>query len=198
MLLNELNDLKARLANLESKLLAPPPASTTASAPASVAATPVSTASNGPVSSSADPNHAATDPQLPNGVPVPAPEKPAPFAFADFTWLNGNARTKESVLDTKAFTGEFRSDTSYIYDYNHPIDHSLSGTTEGARTGEFQVQDLAVGGDFHWGNMQGRVLTQYGIYSTATPPGMTRAPRSGGGTSATRIVTSARHMAGIT
>jgi hypothetical protein len=32
--------------------------------------------------------------------------KPAePFAFADFTWLTGNPRTKDSPLDTKAFTG---------------------------------------------------------------------------------------------
>ena len=29
--------------------------------------------------------------------------KSEPFAFADFTWLNGNARTKESPMDTKFF-----------------------------------------------------------------------------------------------
>ncbi|MGB8130380.1 MAG: hypothetical protein WCG81_11365 [Candidatus Angelobacter sp.] len=51
-----------------------------------------------------------------------------PFAFADFTWLNGNSRTKESPLDSKVFTGEFRADVSYIYDLNHPQDHTLSGT----------------------------------------------------------------------
>jgi hypothetical protein len=45
---------------------------------------------------------------------LPAPA--VPFAFADFTWLNGNARTKESPLDFKAFTGEFRADTSYNFD----------------------------------------------------------------------------------
>jgi hypothetical protein len=40
---------------------------------------------------------------------APAPkEKPQPFAFADFTWLSGNPRTKESPLDTEVFTGEFR------------------------------------------------------------------------------------------
>src|SRR4051812_17469612 len=46
----------------------------------------------------------------------------APFAFADFTWLNGNSRQKESVLDSKYFTGEFRVDVSYIGDFNHPAD----------------------------------------------------------------------------
>ena len=43
-----------------------------------------------------------------------------PFAFADFTWLTGNPRTKESPLDTKVFTGELRVDTNYVYDFNHP------------------------------------------------------------------------------
>ena len=92
-----------------------------------------------------------------------------PFAFADFTWLNGNSRTKESPLDSKVFTGEFRADVSYIYDLNHPQDHTLSGTSESGRTGEFQVQQLGVGGDFHYGNVRGRVMTQFGMYSTMTP-----------------------------
>ena len=101
---------------------------------------------------------------------VPLPKAPAePFAFADFTWLNGNSRTHESPLDTKAFTGEFRADTSYIYDFNHPADHTLAGTSESGRTGEFQVQQLGVGGDFHYDNVRGRVMTQFGMYSIMTP-----------------------------
>ena len=92
-----------------------------------------------------------------------------PFAFADFTWLNGNSRTKESPLDTKVFTGEFRADTSYIYDFNHPQDHTLGGTTESGRTGEVQVQQLGIGGDFHYKNVRGRLMTQFGMYSTMTP-----------------------------
>jgi len=43
-----------------------------------------------------------------------------PFEFADFTWLTGNARTKESPMDTKFFTPEIRADVDYIYDFNHP------------------------------------------------------------------------------
>ena len=96
-------------------------------------------------------------------------EAEAPFAFADFTWLNGNSRTKDSPLDSKVFTGEFRADVSYIYDFNHPQDHTLSGTSESGRTGEFQVQQLGVGGDFHYGNVRGRLMTQFGLYSTMTP-----------------------------
>ncbi len=98
-------------------------------------------------------------------------EAPAsdPFAFADFTWLNGNPRTSESPIDTKYFTGEFRVDTSYIDDLSHPIDHTLGGTSESGRTDEFQVQMLGIGGDFHYKGMIGRFMTQFGMYSTMTP-----------------------------
>jgi hypothetical protein len=92
-----------------------------------------------------------------------------PFAFADFTWMMANPRNHDEVLDGKYFSGEFRVDTNYMYDYNHPIDHTLDETTEGERTGEFIIQALGVGGDFHAGNMQGRILTQFGAVSTAVP-----------------------------
>lgn len=96
-------------------------------------------------------------------------KKPEPFEFADFTWLNGNSRQKYSVLDSKVFTGEFRVDTSYIYDFNHPQDHTLGGTSESGRTNEVQVQQLGIGGDFHYNNARGRLMTQFGMYSTMTP-----------------------------
>jgi hypothetical protein len=92
-----------------------------------------------------------------------------PFAFADFTWMLSNSRNHDEVLDGKYFSGEFRVDTNYMYDYEHPIDHTLIGTTEGERTGEFNIQALNIGGDFHAGNMQGRILTQFGSVSTAVP-----------------------------
>jgi hypothetical protein len=95
--------------------------------------------------------------------------KPAPFAFADFSWLNGNSRQKSSVLDSKYFTGEFRADVSFIGDFNHPSDHTLVGTSESGRTSEFQVQQLGVGGDFHSEHAIGRLMTQFGMYSTMTP-----------------------------
>ncbi len=93
----------------------------------------------------------------------------APFAFADFTWLQGTPRQTSSVLDSKYFTGEFRLDASYIGDFNHPSDHTLVGTSESGRTGEVQVQQLGFGGDFHAGNARGRFMTQFGMYSTMTP-----------------------------
>ncbi len=102
----------------------------------------------------------------------PKPTEPKavePFAFADFTWLNGNPRTKDAIFDSKYFTGEFRADVNMVYDFNHPQDHTLVGSCETGRTNEIQVQQLGIGGDFHWDNVRGRVMTQFGMYSTMTP-----------------------------
>src|SRR6476619_7002682 len=98
--------------------------------------------------------------------PAAAPEtKPDPFAFADFTWLSGNPRTKESPIDTKVFTGEFRVDTNFTYSFNKPIDDTIGGSSEIFRSGEFQLTQLGIGGDFHYDNVLGRLMTQFGMYS---------------------------------
>jgi hypothetical protein len=96
-------------------------------------------------------------------------EKPAPFSFADFSWLNGNSRIKEVPFDTKFFTPEIRVDANYTYDFNHPSDDSIGGSSEIFRAQEFQVTQMGVGGDFHWDNVQARLMTQFGMYSTTTP-----------------------------
>jgi hypothetical protein len=95
--------------------------------------------------------------------------KAEPFSFADFTWLNGNARTKEVPLDTKFFTPEIRADVSYIYDFNHPKDDSIGGSSEVFRSNEVQLTQLGVGGDFHYDNVRARLMTQFGMYSQTTP-----------------------------
>jgi hypothetical protein len=103
--------------------------------------------------------------------PLP-PEKPKPaepFAFADWTWLNGNARTKEAAFDSKFFTPEIRADASYIYDFNRPVDNTIGGSSEVFRSGEVQLTQLGVGGDFHYDNVRARLMTQFGMYSVTTP-----------------------------
>jgi hypothetical protein len=126
----------------------------------------------------ASPDPDAPFPQAPTASGTPAPPAPAapppvdnqtPFAFADFTWMMAVPRNHDSVFDGKYFSGEFRWDTNYIYDLQHPIDHTLGGTTEGTRTGEVVLQALNVGGDFHWDHMQGRILLQMGADATAVP-----------------------------
>lgn len=106
-------------------------------------------------------------PNPPSPQPSPAP-KPEPFPFADFTWLTGNPRTKDSPIDTKVFTGEFRVDTNFTQDFNHP-DNTISGSSEIFRSGEVQLTQLGIGGDFHWENVRGRLMTQFGMYSQTTP-----------------------------
>jgi hypothetical protein len=91
-----------------------------------------------------------------------------PFADSDWTWLNGNSRQHDSPLDTKYFSGEFRADTFYGEDFNQPIDHSMGGSSEVFRSGEVQVEDLSIGGDFHAGHMRGRVLALFGMFSATT------------------------------
>jgi hypothetical protein len=63
--------------------------------------------------------------------PAPATsEKSAPFAFADFTWLNGNPRTETPAFDSKFFTPEIRADIDYTYDFRHPKDDTIEGSSE--------------------------------------------------------------------
>lgn len=98
-----------------------------------------------------------------------APKAAEPFAFADFTWLNGNSHQKEFPLATKIFTGQFSLDTNFVYSLNQPKDHTLVGSTNSGRTSEFQVQQIGIGGDFNYQNVRGRLMTQFGMYSTMTP-----------------------------
>jgi Putative beta-barrel porin-2, OmpL-like. bbp2 len=96
------------------------------------------------------------------------PASSEPFAFADFTWLNGNARTKELAFDTKFFTPEIRADVGYVYDFNHPKDDTIGGSSEVFRSNEVHVTQLGVGGDFHYDNVRARIMTQFGLYSETT------------------------------
>ncbi len=100
---------------------------------------------------------------------APANAKPEPFSFADFTWLNGNSRIKEVPFDTKFFTPEIRSDVNYTHSFNDPQDDTISGSSEVFRANEFQLTQFGVGGDFHWDNVQARLMTQFGMYSQTTP-----------------------------
>lgn len=101
-----------------------------------------------------------------NPVVTPSTE---PFAFADFTWLTGNPRTQTAAFDSKFFTPEIRADINYTYDFAHPQDDTISGSSEVFRSSEVQVTQLGIGGDFHFDNVRARVMTQFGLYSETTP-----------------------------
>jgi hypothetical protein len=92
-----------------------------------------------------------------------------PFAFGDFTWLNGSPRNKAPVFDTKFFTPDIRFDAHYMQDFNRPKDHTIVGSTESFRSSEFQLEQVSFGGDFHWENVRARFLSMMGLFATTTP-----------------------------
>jgi hypothetical protein len=83
--------------------------------------------------------------------------------------MNATPRNKDTVLDTKFFTPEIRFDTNYMEDFNQPVDHTIVGATESFRSGEIQIEQASVGGDFHWQNVRGRILFMFGMFATTTP-----------------------------
>ena len=95
-------------------------------------------------------------------------EKIEPFSDWDWTWLNGNPRNKDTAYDSKFFTPEIRADVTYNYSFNKPIDNSMGGSSELFRSNEIQLEQLGIGGDFHYDNVRARFMTQFGMYSTAT------------------------------
>jgi HAMP domain-containing protein len=131
-------------------------------APAAVTATGATSAAPGLVGTLAQ---TSTPPSA-----VPAkPEKISPFSDWDWSWLNGNPRTKDLAFDSKFFTPEIRADVTYTYDFNRPVDNTISGSSEIFRSNEIQLEQLGVGGDFHYDNVRARLMTQFGMYSQTTP-----------------------------
>ncbi len=94
----------------------------------------------------------------------------APFAFGDFSWLNGTSRkTSNPAFDSKYFTGDVTFDLNYTHSFNRPIDNTVVGSTALARDNELQLSFMGVGGDIHFGNVRGRVMMQFGTRSTVVP-----------------------------
>jgi hypothetical protein len=181
-LLDRVEELEKRVAGLESKsnstasageVSATQPPSGNAATPAIAAATPsgasAATATN--ADSLSNDRVLAVAPQATEKGKSGAakPGKAEPFAFADFTWLNGNSRTKDTPYATSFFTPEIRADVDYNYSFNHPKDDTIGGSSEVFRHGEVQVTQLGVGGDFHYDNVRARLMTQFGLYSQTTP-----------------------------
>ena len=105
--------------------------------------------------------------QAPN--PGPAIDTETPFAVGDIGWMNGTSREKAPIFDTKFFTPEIRLDVNYLQDFNHPVDHTIVGSTEEFRSGEFQIEQVSFGGDFHWNNVRARFLSMFGLFAVTTP-----------------------------
>jgi hypothetical protein len=135
----------------------------------SVAATVVAAARPAPPASPA----AVAETTLPAALQAPPPspdvDLQTPFAVGDIGWMNGTPREKAPIFDTKFFTPEIRLDMNYIQSGNHPIDHTIVGSTEEFRSGEFQIEQVSLGGDFHWEGVKARFLSMFGMFATTTP-----------------------------
>src|SRR6202162_3281886 len=187
-LLDRVEQLERRVEELESKSSQPSgpaaisqpgtpgtkDAANSAATPGVTAVTPAAVAPVNTISSSSlsnptvGPQGQATEKGRPGGTATKA-AKEEPFAFADFTWLNGNSRTKDTPYATSFFTPEIRADVDYNYSFNHPADDTIGGSSEVFRSNELHVTQLGVGGDFHLDNVRARVMTQFGLYSQTTP-----------------------------
>jgi hypothetical protein len=152
-IIRELEAMRARIRELEAKIQP------------NTSPTPAKEASLGFIGESA----AQPDPKAGVAPTETKPGKEEPFAFADWTWLNGNPRTKEAAFDSKFFTPEVRVDVAYHYDLNDPKDDTIGGSSEVFRSKEVALTHLGVGGDFHYDHVRARVLSQIGQYATATP-----------------------------
>ena len=165
-IIEELDRMRARIQELESRLKG-----RSSDAMARDPVQPPSSVRNQLVSSSISPSQ-TVDQQKGNSdskTKAAKDTKAEPFAFADWTWLTGNPRTKEAAFDSKFFTPEIRADVEYTYDFNHPKDDTIGGSSEIFRSNEIGLTQLGVGGDFHYDHVRARLMTQFGMYSETTP-----------------------------
>jgi len=134
-------------------------------APAPIIAAPPPTATAAPPAVAA-----VTVPEaLQSPEPGPEVDTKTPWAQVGYVgWMNGTSREKAPVFDTKFFTPEIRLDMNYLQSLNHPIDHTIVGSTEEFRSGEFQIEQVSLGGDFHWDNVRARFLSMFGMFATTT------------------------------
>ena len=144
-MLAEIRELKGRLAAVEAKL------DSYQAAAAVPAARPVESQPSTPA---------------PNGPSVSAAEHPAakaaPFAFGDFTWMNGQSRQKSQPLSNSFATVNLYLDTYYGYSFNQPRDDTIIGSGAVGRNTEWQINNATIGIDTNYKNVIGKITLQAG------------------------------------
>src|ERR1019366_1887172 len=141
--------------------------------PPSASAAPAPPPAPEPTAAPASPVMPATPPAAPTveaHAPSNAPEKASdPFAFGDFTWLNGTNRQTKALLDSPIFAGSVLLDVNYTASGQNPIDNTVIGSTSLSRNNEFTLAFLGFGGDFHYEHARARLMTQFGVRSVHVP-----------------------------
>lgn len=98
-------------------------------------------------------------------------EGSTPYAWADWSWVQGNSRLSKQVLDSKYFTGDMTIDVNYNYNFARPIDHTQTGSTAAFRCNELNVSYIEAGGDFHdpASGARARLMLQFGTRAIGVP-----------------------------
>ncbi|HEV3196655.1 MAG TPA: outer membrane beta-barrel protein, partial [Bryobacteraceae bacterium] len=142
----EIGELKSRLAAVEAKLAAYQ--TVPAVSPGKPAVEP-----QPPTPTASAPNLSAVEQST---------TKPAPFAFGDFTWMNGQNRQKSQPLSNSFATVNLYLDTYYGYSFNHPRDDTIVGSGAVGRNTEWQINNATVGIDTNYKNVIGKITLQAG------------------------------------
>lgn len=104
-------------------------------------------------------------PELPSPPPPDAaPTPPAPFAWGDFTWMNGQSRQKSFPLEAwgGAVTPSVYLDVGYAFSLNRPRDNTVTSSASVARHNEFNVNLASIGLEWSFHDVIGRLSLQYG------------------------------------
>jgi hypothetical protein len=153
----EVKELRARLAGVESMLSAISLLVTPAANRVAAAVPVVEQGSSAPASPASE--QAASEPPR---VAAQAPSRPAPFAFGDFTWMNGQSRQKSQPLSNSFATVNLYLDTYYGYSFNHPKDDTIVGSGAVGRDTEWQINNATIGLDTNYKNVIGKITLQSG------------------------------------
>lgn len=86
-----------------------------------------------------------------------------PFAFADFTWMNGQSRQKDFPLAINKFvTASVYIDSYYSYSSNRPADNTIVGSASIGRHNEFMLNLASVGINVNYRNVLANLSLQTG------------------------------------
>lgn len=97
-----------------------------------------------------------------------------PFAFGDFTWLNGNNRQPDSLLKLGPVTIGMIVDAYYLFQFARPIDHTAFPSVAAVRHNELSLNMVGFGAelppnaiDTRNGGPIGQFNLQYGATAEA-------------------------------
>ncbi|MBL7951145.1 MAG: outer membrane beta-barrel protein [Flavobacteriales bacterium] len=97
--------------------------------------------------------------------------KAEPFAWGDFTWVQGNNRQTRALLSSTYFTGGLTMDMNYNYSFHRPKDHTNSGSTATFRSNELNISYIEAGGEFSEpkSGARAKLMLQFGARATGIP-----------------------------